>query len=113
MTRLDQLQRQIAYVVYKETGVTLEGIGIYSKNKKDSEADLIQREISKYVKTFDYVKQIHGFYYDPNQKLLSFDVVITFDSPDRDATYRTIVEALKEKYPEYTFSVNMDVDLSD
>ena len=113
MTRLDQLQRQIAYVVYKETGVTLEGIGIYSKNKKDSEADLIQREIAKFVKTFDYVKQIHGFYYDPNQKLLSFDVVITFDSPDRDATYRKIVEALKEKYPEYTFSVNMDVDLSD
>lgn len=113
MTRLDQLQRQIAYVVFKETGVTLEGIGIYSKNKKDSEADLIQREISKYVKTFDYVKQIHGFYYDPNHKLLSFDVVITFDSPDRDATYRKIVEALKEKYPEYTFSVNMDVDLSD
>jgi cation diffusion facilitator family transporter len=113
MTRLDQLQRQIAYVVLKETGVLLEGIGIYSKNKKDSEADLIQREIAKFVKTFDYVKQIHGFYYDPNQKLLSFDVVITFDSPDRDATYRKIVEALKEKYPEYTFSVNMDVDLSD
>lgn len=113
MTRLDQLQRQIAYVVYKETGVTLEGIGIYSKNKKDSEADLIQKEISKFVKTFDYVKQIHGFYYDPAQKLMSFDVVITFDSPDRDATYEKIVAALKEKYPEYTFSVNMDVDLSD
>ncbi|WP_294238402.1 cation diffusion facilitator family transporter [Pseudobutyrivibrio sp.] len=113
MTRLDQLQRQIAYEVFKETGVTLEGIGIYSKNKKDSEADMLQKEIAKYVKTFDYVKQIHGFYYDPNQKLLSFDVVITFDSPDRDATYRKIVEALKEKYPEYTFSVNMDVDLSD
>ena len=113
MTRLDQLQRQIAYVVFKETGVALEGIGIYSKNKKDSDADLLQKEIARYVKTFDYVKQIHGFYYDPAQKLMSFDVVITFDSPDRDATYEKIVAALKEKYPEYTFSVNMDVDLSD
>ncbi|MBP5598130.1 MAG: cation transporter [Pseudobutyrivibrio sp.] len=113
MTRLDQLQRQIAYVVFKETGVALEGIGIYSKNKKDSEADMLQKEIARYVKTFDYVKQIHGFYYDPAQKLMSFDVVITFDSPDRDATYNQIVAALKEKYPDYTFSVNMDVDLSD
>lgn len=113
MTRLDQLQRQIAYVVFKETGVALEGIGIYSKNKKDSDADLLQKEIARYVKTFDYVKQIHGFYYDPAQKLMSFDVVITFDSPDRDATYEKIVAALKDKYPEYTFSVNMDVDLSD
>ncbi|MBR5649284.1 cation diffusion facilitator family transporter [Pseudobutyrivibrio sp.] len=113
MTRLDQLQRQIAYVVFKETGVALEGIGIYSKNKKDSEADMLQKEIARYVKTFDYVKQIHGFYYDPAQKLMSFDVVITFDSPDRDATYHQIVAALKEKYPDYTFSVNMDVDLSD
>lgn len=113
MTRLDQLQRQIAYVVFKETGVALEGIGIYSKNKKDSDADLLQKEIARYIKTFDYVKQIHGFYYDPAQKLMSFDVVITFDSPDRDATYEKIVAALKEKYPEYTFSVNMDVDLSD
>lgn len=113
ITYLDQLQRQIAYVVFKETGVALEGIGIYCKNKKDSPADLLQKEMSKYVKTFDYVKQIHGFYYNPESKLVSFDVVVTFESPDRDKTYKTIVEALEKKYPDYKFSVNMDVDLSD
>jgi Co/Zn/Cd efflux system component len=113
MYSLDQLQRQIAYMVYKETGVALEGIGIYSKNKKDSPADLLRKELSKYVKTFDYVKQIHGFYFDPQKNFISFDVVVTFDSPDRDETLKTIVDAITEKFPEYTFNVNMDVDLSD
>ena len=113
ITDLDQLQRRIAHTVYVETGVALEGIGIYCKNKKDSPADLKRREVFSFVKKYEYVKQIHGFFLDEERKLMSFDVVISFDSPDMKQTLAKIVEGLNERYPEYTFNVNLDVDLSD
>ena len=113
MAHLDQLQRQIFHKVYQETGVGLEGIGIYCKNKKDSPADILRKELSKFVKTFDYVKQIHGFYYDEANQSVNFDVVIRFDDPNRKKTFESINNALKEKYPQYTFNLNLDIDLSD
>jgi len=113
MAELDQLQREIAYKVSVETGVLLEGIGIYCRNKKDSKADIIRKDLSSYVKSFDYVKQIHGFYLDESRQLISFDVVITFEAPSRQLVFEKVSAAVKEKYPEYTFSINMDIDLSD
>ena len=113
MATLDQLQREIAYKVSKDTGVLLEGIGIYCKNKKDSEADLLRKEFSKFVKKYDYVKQIHGFYLNKEKGFVNFDIVISFDAPDRKKLFAEIVKALSEQYPQYQFNLNLDVDLSD
>ncbi len=113
ISELDKLQREIAYTVYQKTGVALEGIGIYCKNKKDSPADLLRNEVFNFVKKYEYVKQIHGFYLDSVNKVMSFDVVVSFASPDREKTFKTVIAGLNEKYPEYTFNVNLDIDLSD
>ena len=113
MQRLDQLQREIVYKVMGETGVILEGIGIYCKNKKDSKADLLRKELSKFCKKYEHVKQIHGFYYDEANQTVSFDLVISFDATDRRALFNKIVEDLKKEYSQYKFNVNMDIDLSD
>lgn len=113
LPKLDQLQREITYKVFEETGVGLEGIGIYCKNKKDSPADILRKELSSFAKSYKYVKQIHGFYYNEQAKIVSFDLVISFDAPDRTALFNEITKAFKEKYPDYNFSINMDVDLSD
>ena len=113
MATLDQLQREIAYKVSKDTGVLLEGIGIYCKNKKDSEADLLRKEFSRFVKKYDYVKQIHGFYLNKEKGFVNFDIVISFDAPDRKKLFEKIVKALTEQYPQYQFNLNLDVDLSD
>jgi cation diffusion facilitator family transporter len=113
MATLDQLQREIAYKVSKDTGVLLEGIGIYCKNKKDSEADLLRKEFSSFVKKYDYVKQIHGFYLNKEKGFVNFDIVISFDAPDRKKLFEEIVKALSEQYPQYQFNLNLDVDLSD
>ena len=113
MARLDQLQREIFYKVMNDTGVMLEGIGIYCKNKKDSVADLLRKELSKFVKGYEYVKQIHGFYYDEVNQFINFDIVISFDAPDRKQLFDEIKKALIKKYPQYTFNLNLDIDLSD
>ena len=113
MAELDQLQREITYKVLNETGVGLEGIGIYCKNKKDSKADKLRKEFSSFVKKYDYVKQIHGFFYDEEKAIVSFDLVISFDAPDRKALFNEIIDALGKQYPQYNFNLYMDVDLSD
>ena len=113
MFRLDQLQREITYKVFDETGVILEGIGIYCKNKKDSPADMLRKDLSTFAKSFDYVKQIHGFYFDQANGLVSLDLVITFDAPDRSIVFERVAAAIREKYPQYRFMLNMDIDLSD
>ncbi len=113
MAHLDQLQREITYKVMEETEVVLEGIGIYCKNKKDSPADLLRKELSRFAKKFDYVKQIHGFYFDEQKQMVSFDLVISFDAPNRRSLFNEIVEAIEKEYPQYSFNINMDIDLSD
>jgi len=113
MARLDQLQREITYKVMQETGVLLEGIGIYCRNKKDSEADKLRKELSKYAKKFEFVKQIHGFYYDEAKQSVSFDLVITFDCKDRRKYFAEVSDIIRKEYPQYTFNINMDIDLSD
>ena len=99
--------------VYEDTGVGLEEIGIYCKNKKDSPADILTKKLSTFVKTYDYVKQIHGFYYDERKQSVNFDAVISFDDPNRRETFENIKNALKENFTEYTFNINLDIDLSD
>ncbi len=113
MARLDQLQREITQKVLKDTGVLLEGIGIYCKNKKDSPADKLRKEFSSFVKKYDHVKQIHGFYYDEKANTVSFDVVISFDASNRRLLYNEISEAISKAYPQYNFNLNLDIDLSD
>ena len=113
MARLDQLQREITHTVLGETGVLLEGIGIYCKNKKDSPADLLRKELSRFAKKYEHVKQIHGFYFDEANQTVSFDLVISFDAINRRELFNTIVDAISKAYPQYNFNINMDIDLSD
>ena len=113
MARLDQLQREITHTVLGETGVLLEGIGIYCKNKKDSPADVLRKELSRFAKKYEHVKQIHGFYFDEANQTVSFDLVISFDATNRRELFNTIVDAISTAYPQYNFNINMDIDLSD
>ncbi|MCR5581517.1 MAG: cation diffusion facilitator family transporter [Pseudobutyrivibrio sp.] len=113
MAHLDQLQRQITHDVLEKTGVLLEGIGIYCKNKKDSPADILRKEMSKFVKKYDYVKQIHGFFLDEAKKYVSFDIVISFEAPDRKQLFNKICDDMRSEYPQYELNLNLDIDLSD
>ena len=113
MARLDQLQREILYAVVQETGVLLEGIGIYCHNKKDSEADKLRKEFLAFCKKYEHVKQIHGFFIDTEKKFVFFDIVVSFEAPNRQKLFDEIVSALKAEYPEYSFNLNLDIDLSD
>ena len=111
--RLDQLIRSITERVYAEHNVILTAIGVYSMNTKDPEAIRIREDVKRIALSQPHVLQIHGFYADSQAHTMRFDVVISFDAPDRAAAHRAVVEAVKRAYPDYTAQIIMDTDFAE
>ncbi len=111
--QLDQLLRRITLKVYAEHNVILTAIGVYSVNTRDAKSIEARNEIGRIIKTIPHVLQMHGFYLDEEAKAIRFDVVISFDSKDREKTHQDVIDAVQKAYPEYSLSVAMDIDFSE
>ncbi len=110
--QIHHLTRSIVTKVYAETGAILT-IGIYASNEGNEEIKQIKEFIYKLVSEDKEIKQIHGFYLDKLQSLITFDLVFEFDCEKPQLKIAEIVKILKEKYPSYTFFVIQDTDFSD
>ncbi len=109
---IDRLTRRIERKIYRQTGVVLAGVGLYSYNTSDDAAAVIQKEVHDLVTAHDWCVQMHGFYVDPEEKEMSFDVVLSFDIEPNEGV--SIIQAeLRKKYPEYHIEIAPDVDVSD
>jgi len=109
--KVDVLTRKLTDRVYRETGVILTGVGVYSRNT-DAKAEKIRRDIEKIVMAHDWALQMHGFYIDEDRKIIRFDVVMSFDISHSEGI-RTICDEVKELYPEYDLVIVPDIDISD
>lgn len=109
--KIDVLSRRIAARVYEKHGIVLTGIGIYSMNTKDDKVRNLRTEINRFIMSKDGVLQIHGFYADMANKMISLDIILDFALADRDKTFNEIVLDLKKSFPEYGFRVTMDLDV--
>ena len=110
--KVDVLTRKVQNKVFHETGVILTGIGVYSYNTSDDEAAQMRNHVQEKVLEHDWAIQMHGFYVDTVEKLIRFDVVLSFDA-DRKEALDTLNAELKEMYPDYTPVIVPDVDTSD
>ena len=110
---LDKLLRKISMDVYQKHHVILTAVGVYSVNTRDPEAVEAQEKVRKMVMENPYVLQMHGFYLDKQEKTIRFDLVISFDAPDRAAVHREICEKVHKLYPDYTPEIAMDTDFSE
>ena len=109
--KVDVLTRKLTDRVFRETGVILTGIGVYSRNT-DSKAEKIRRDIESIVLSHDWALQMHGFYLDEVKKVIRFDVVMSFDISHSEGI-KTICEEVKELYPEYDRVIVPDIDITD
>ena len=109
--KVDVLTRKLTDRVYRETGVILTGIGVYSRNT-DARAEKIRREIEDIVMAHDWALQMHGFYIDEDKKVIRFDVVLSF-GVSQDECIRTICEEVEPLYPEYHLVIVPDIDITD
>ncbi len=109
---VDVLTRKLETNVYKETGVILVGVGVYSYNTSDTEVAHIRNDVQEMVMAHDWALQLHGFYLDIDKKTMRFDVVLSFDIDPKEGI-EIICKEVKEAYPEYELSIIPDVDVSD
>ena len=110
---LDQLIRKVTEEVYRNHGVLLTAVGVYSMNTKDPEAVAAREQVREIISGFPEILQMHGFYMERDAKAIRFDVVISFDAKDRGAVYRKVCEQVQEAFPDYTLQVTMDTDFSE
>ena len=108
---VDRLTRKLEARVYRETGVIMTGVGLYSYNTGDSEAAKIQNDVQKRVLAHDWALQLHGFYVDTETKEMTFDVVMSFDIRPREGL-KILYEEMCKAYPDYKIVIAPDVDVS-
>ncbi|MBR2779266.1 MAG: cation transporter [Firmicutes bacterium] len=109
---IDRLSRRLQLRVYKETGVIMTGIGVYSFNTKDDEAAHMREAVRDAVMSHEGVLQIHAFYANLEEKTIRFDVVLSFDVDPKE-TLVILCEEVKKMYPDYEVEIAPDLDVTD
>ncbi|MBP5236290.1 MAG: cation transporter [Clostridia bacterium] len=110
---IDALTRRLQVDVYRNTGVILAAVGIYSVNTSDDGAMKLKEDIRRCALSHDGVIQFHGFYLDSENKSITYDIVIDYKVKDRDALCAEVKRETEERYPDYSVHVTLDEDLSD
>ena len=112
-SELDELIRAITMKVYEEHHVILTAVGVYSVNTREDEAARMRDRIYEEVRAHEYVNQVHGFYVNEEKKTIRFDVVVSFDAPDRRKVWMDVCETVQKMYPDYALMIAMDSDFSE
>ena len=109
--KVDLLTRKLTDRVYRETGVILTGVGVYSRNT-DIKAEEMRMGVEEVVLKHEWALQMHGFHLDEEKKVIRFDVVMSFDIPHSEGV-NILCDELKEKYPDYEPYIVADIDITD
>ena len=111
VSEVDRLTRKLEKRVFKETGIILTAVGLYSYNTGDTLAARIQNDVQERVLAHDWALQLHGFYVDTETKDMSFDVVMSFDIDPKEGL-KIISDEIRKAYPEYKLDMTPDRDVS-
>ncbi len=109
---VDVLTRKLETNVYRETGIILTGVGVYSYNTSDTEVAHIRNNVQEMVMAHDWALQLHGFYLDITKKAMRFDVVLSFDIDQKEGI-EIICKEVQEAYPDYELTIVPDIDITD
>ncbi|MCR4574859.1 MAG: cation diffusion facilitator family transporter [Lentisphaeria bacterium] len=108
---VDRLTRKVEVKVFRETGVILTGVGVYSQNTGDGEAARILEDVREKVMAHEWALGFHGFHLDAESMEMRFDVVMSFDIAAKEGV-RILQEEMKPLYPGYAILIVPDVDVS-
>lgn len=110
---IDKISRRISKRVYEKYGVILHTVGVYSVNTKDKKIIEVKKDIASIVFSHKGILQMHGFYYDENEKTISLDIIIDFRIKNREELYKHIYDEIRQKYKDYKIDITLDIDMSD
>ena len=110
---LDRLTRKVTAEVIQKHNVILTGIGVYAFNTKDPEAAAAREKVTQLVTEDPHVLQMHGFFMDREEKIMRFDLIISFEAEDRRQVFREACEKVRKAFPDYKVQAAMDIDFSE
>ena len=113
VAEVDKISRKISKNVLDKYGVILHTIGVYSINTRDKNVIEIEKDIRDIVFSHKGILQMHGFYLDEEDKVISLDIIIDFNIKNREDVYKEIYDQIQNKYNEYKVNITLDVDISD
>ena len=113
VAQIDKISRRITKQVSQKFGVILHTIGVYSINTKDKNIIEAKKKVDNIVFSHEEILQMHGFYLDTIDKILSFDIIIDFEAKDREKIYQDIYDAIQKEFNSYKITITLDVDASD
>ena len=104
------LERDIQIYCYKTYNIIMT-VGIYASNDSTPLSKEIKAKAKELVMNEKDILQWHGFYFDEERELVSFDIVVSFDAKEaqEDIAMR-LQRKLEEDYPKLRISVNLDQD---
>ena len=111
--QLDELERHLMKAVYDKNNIILAGISVYARNSKDDRAKQDFEKVRHLVMSHKYVLQMHGFYINYEEKIMNFDIILDFDSPNRNEEYMHILSDVQEAFPDFAIGITLDLDVSD
>ncbi len=104
---IHKMTRLITKDVYKHFGIFLT-IGIYASNTDTNEFAQMKADLRELLSTREEVLQMHGFYVDSDAKVVTFDLILDFNTPDPAAVRDEIANKMREMYPDYRFYIILD-----
>lgn len=109
----DTLSRRIFKEVRKRENVLLYGIGLYSVNTDTKAMECHTRDdIIDYISSLDHVRNVHGYYFDPQTNEITFDVGVDFSVKSLKDYYHQISTHLKKLYPGIQFNIVVEYSLT-
>ena len=106
------LTKNIETEIYTKYNIILT-IGIYASNTSDDKFATVKNDILKIIEKYQCILELHGFYIDERTKNIMFDLIIDFDETEPNKIKENVIKEIKEKYPEYEYTVIIDNDYSD
>jgi len=103
------LEKKIAGHMYFKYNMIMT-VGVYADNTSTDLSKSMKADLDELTKDKPHILQTHGFYVNEDEKIVFFDLVIDFDDKDPHGTCDSVKNALKEKYPDYNYIVNIDYD---
>ena len=109
---IHSLTRNITEDMFLNYGIVLT-VGIYASNNADGLFAEMKSKLSELTQAEPEILQMHGFYADTERMLVSFDLIIDFQSRRKTEIRDSLIGQMKELYPDYDFYVILDSDFSD
>lgn len=104
---IHHLTKLIQVAVRKEFGLYVT-VGFYAHHQDGTSAAKEEAVIRDYVMAIEGVRGMHGFYVDHKDKVLSFDIVYSYDIKQPLTLRQNVMEWLQTDYSGYNIMIGLD-----